>query len=158
MPLRMRSPLPSLEGAAAWLNGAEPKLEELRGFPLLVHFWSISCYICHNVVDQVNAWRDTYGREGLITISIHQPRSEAELDVAKVTQDALDEMKMTQPCAIDNDHAIVSRFANEFVPGYYVFNRRHELRHFQAGDKGYDRIEGALQRVINEPVEDEVLQ
>lgn len=157
MPLRMRSPLPSLQGAAAWLNG-EPNLEELRGFPLLVHFWSISCYICHNVVEQVNGWRERYGAHGLVTISIHQPRSESELDIAAVTADALNEMKMTQPCAIDNDHAIVGAFQNQFVPAYYVFNRNHELRHFQAGDKGYDRIEAALTRVIEEPAEDEVLQ
>lgn len=156
MPLRMRSPLPSLEGAATWLNG-EPDPEALRGRPLLVHFWSVSCYICHNVVDQVNAWRDKYGEQGLAMISIHQPRSEDELDVQKVTADALNEMKMTQPCAIDNDHAIVGHFQNQFVPAYYVFNRKHELRHFQAGDKGYDRIEAALERVVNEPVEEEAL-
>ena len=157
MSLRMRSPLPSLQGAAAWLNG-EPDLEALRGRPLLVHFWSISCYICHNVVDQVNGWRDTYGAQGLVTISVHQPRSESELDIAAVTADALNEMKMTQPCAIDNDHAIVGAFQNQFVPAYYIFNRKQELRHFQAGDKGYDRIEAALARVIEEPAEEEVVQ
>ncbi|GAC1392427.1 MAG: hypothetical protein NVSMB31_10570 [Vulcanimicrobiaceae bacterium] len=55
-----------------------------------------------------------------------------------------------QRCAMDNDHAIVDRFANAFVPAYYVFNRRHELRHFQAGDKSYDRIEAAIERVLTE--------
>ncbi|HEY8313449.1 MAG TPA: TlpA disulfide reductase family protein [Candidatus Baltobacteraceae bacterium] len=153
----MRSPLPSLEGAAAWINGA-PNFEELRGLPLIVHFWSISCHICHETVDRVNGWRDAYSAKGLAFVSIHQPRSEAELDSEAVTKDALGEMKMTQPCAIDNDHAIVGRFQNQFVPGYYVFNRKHELRHFQAGDKGYDRIESAIERVLNEPAEDEELQ
>ncbi|MGZ6160627.1 MAG: TlpA family protein disulfide reductase [Vulcanimicrobiaceae bacterium] len=157
MALRMRSPLPSLEGVATWING-EPDMEELRGLPLLVHFWSVSCYICHNTVEQVNAWRDKYGEQGLAFISIHQPRSEAELDTKAVEKDALEEMKMTQPCAVDNEHTIVERFQNQFVPGYYLFNRNHELRHFQAGDKGYDRIEAAIERVLNEPAEDEVLQ
>ena len=57
-------------------------------------------------------------------------------------------MGLTQPLAIDNEHTIVGRFANQFVPAYYVFNRNHELRHFQAGDKGYDRIESAIERVV----------
>jgi len=153
----MRTPLPSLEGVPTWING-EPKIEELRGLPVLVHFWSITCYICHDVVEQVNAWRDKYGEHGMAFISVHQPRSESELDVDAVRKDALENMKMTQPCAIDNEHTIVERFENQFVPGYYVFNRRHELRHFQAGDKGYDRIETAIERVLNEPAEDEVLQ
>ena len=157
MALRMRSPLPSLEGVAAWING-EPKMEELRGLPVVVHFWSVTCYICHDVVDQVNAWRDKYAPQGVAFVSVHQPRSEAELDPAAVTKDALENMKLTQPCAIDNEHTLVDRFQNQFVPGYYVFNRNHELRHFQAGDKGYDRLEAAIERVVNEPAEDQVLQ
>lgn len=149
MPLRMRSPLPSLEGAAAWING-EPKPEDLAGRPVLVHFWSISCYLCHDVVEQVNAWRDKYEKDGLIFIAVHQPRSEAELDLEAVKKDALEEMKLAQPCAIDNDHAIVERFQNQFVPAYYLFDRTHHLRHFQAGDKGYDRIESAIERILHE--------
>lgn len=153
----MRSPLPSLEGVATWING-EPKAEELRGFPVFVHFWSISCHLCHNAAEQVNAWREIYGAEGMIFIAVHQPRSEAELDVDAVRKDALEEMQLSQPCAIDNEHTLVERFQNQFVPAYYVFNRRHELRHFQAGDKGFDRLEAAIARTISEPAEDEVLQ
>jgi thiol-disulfide isomerase/thioredoxin len=150
MPLRMRSPLPSLEGATAWING-EPDAVDLQAHPVFVQFWSISCYICHDVAARVNAWRDKYSKDGVKFISIHQPRSEAELDVNAVRNDALEAMKLTQPCAIDNDHTIVERFTNQFVPAYYVFDRNHELRHFQAGDKGYERIEAAIERVLQEP-------
>lgn len=150
MPLRMRTPLPSLSGVPVWLNGGEPAAESLRGRPVVVQFWSVSCYICHDVVDQVNAWRDTYAPQGVAFISVHQPRSEAELDVEKVTADARDAMKITQPLAIDNEHTIVERFENQFVPAYYVFDRAHQLRHFQAGDKAYERIEAAIQRVLDE--------
>ncbi|MEO6913971.1 MAG: TlpA family protein disulfide reductase [Candidatus Baltobacteraceae bacterium] len=118
----------------------------------MVHFWSISCYICHDVVEQVNVWREKYGQK-MAFISVHQPRGPEELDIEKVTADALGAMKMTQPCAIDSDHAIVRRFENQFVPGYYVFNRQHQLRHFQAGDKGYGRIEGAIARIIDDLAE-----
>lgn len=149
MPLRMRSPLPSLEGAAAWING-EPKPEDLAGRPVLVQFWSISCYLCHDVAQQVNAWREKYEGQGLAFVAVHQPRSQAELDIEAVKKDALEEMKLAQPCAIDNDHAIVERFQNQYVPAYYLFDRAHQLRHFQAGDKGYDRIESAIERILHE--------
>jgi thioredoxin-like negative regulator of GroEL len=144
----MRTPLPLLEGVPTWLNGGMPSAAELEGHPVLVHFWSISCYICHDVVDKVNGWRDKFGPQGLKVIAVHQPRGPEELDIEKVTADALGAMGLTQSLAIDNDHTIVGRFANQFVPAYYVFNRNHELRHFQAGDKGYDRIESAIERVV----------
>jgi thioredoxin-like negative regulator of GroEL len=148
MALRMRSALPSFEGVDAWINGSAPTPESLAGKPVLVHFWSVTCYICHDVAKQVAEWRDRFGAQGLEVIAIHQPRGPEELDLARVQADALGEMGLTQPCAIDNEHTIVDRFENQFVPAYYVFNRNHELRHFQAGDKGYDRIVTAIERVL----------
>ncbi len=149
MALRMRSPLPSLEGAHAWVNH-EVAIEELRGRPVVVSFWSMSCHLCHENAELIAAWRDRFAERGVAFVAIHQPRGADELDVGAVTKDALEEMALTQPVAIDNGHAIVDRFANEFVPAFYVFNRRHELRHFQAGGKGLERIEAAIERVLAE--------
>lgn len=157
MALRMRSPLPSLEGAAAWING-EINAEELRGFPVVVSFWSKSCYQCHDTAEQFAAWRDKYSQHGVAFVAVHQPRSQDELDIAVVTEDAKNEMHLTQPVAIDNTHTIVDRFENQFVPAFYVFNRMHQLRYFQAGAKSFERIEAAIERVLTEPAEDEVLQ
>ena len=59
-------------------------------------------------------------------------------------------MNITHRAAFDNDLQIVERFDNQFVPAYYLFDRAHKLRHFQAGDKSYDRIEAAIERVLAE--------
>ncbi|UFP93330.1 TlpA disulfide reductase family protein [Gloeobacter morelensis] len=150
MALRMRAPLPSLAGVPTWINGGEPQPEDYQGKVVLVHFWSISCYICHDVVEQFNAIRDAYQPKGVVVLSVHQPRSEAELDAAAVTKDAVEAMLLTQPCAIDSEHTLVERFTNEYVPGYYVFDRKGEMRHFQTGGKGYERITKALDRCLAE--------
>lgn len=147
MALRMRSPLPEFNGVPGWVNG-EPTAEDLAGHPVLVQFWSLSCYLCHDTAAQVAAWRDKYAPLGLKMIAIHQPRSEDELDAEKVTTDAVGPMAITQPCAIDSAHTIVERFENQFVPAFYVFNREHQLRHFQAGGQGLERIEAAIERVL----------
>ena len=152
----MRSPLPSLEGATAWVNG-EPKPEELRGLPVVVSFWSKSCYMCHETAEKFAQWRDKFANHGVAFIAVHQPRAEDELDVDAVTTDAKEEMRLTQPVAIDNTHTIVDRFENQFVPSFYVFNRNHELRHFQAGGKGFERIEAAIERVMSESADEENL-
>jgi thiol-disulfide isomerase/thioredoxin len=149
MTLRSRSPLPDLGGVEHWVNG-EPDPSALAGHPVLVHFWSLTCPICHGVAQQVSAWRDTYSPRGLAVVAVHQPRGPAELDVARVTAAATGEFGITQPCAVDNEHTLVDRFGNTGVPAFYIFDRSHELRHFQAGDKGHDRIEAALERVLEE--------
>ena len=149
MPLRLKTPMPSLDGIADWENGGKPSDEALAGHPVLVHFWSVSCYICHNVADVVSGWRDKYEPRGLKVIAIHQPRGPEELDVAKVTEDAHGEMGITQPLGIDNTHTVVKAFENEFVPAYYLFDANHELVHRQAGDRGFERLETKIEEVLS---------
>ena len=148
MPLRMHTPLPSLDNVAAWENGGQPSAEDLAGHPVLVHFWSLSCYICHDVAGVINGYRDTYGPRGLKVIAVHQPRNPDELDIAKVKADADGEMGLTQPLAFDNTHTIVKAFQNEFVPAYYLFDRNHELIHRQAGDRGFERLEAKIEEAL----------
>lgn len=148
MPLRTGSPLPSLAGVPTWINGGEPASEDLAGKPLLIHFWSITCYICHNVADEIARWQAEYGPRGLAVIAIHQPRSAEELDVAKVAEDATSAMHITWPCAIDNEHTLVERFENQFVPAYYVFDRDDKLVHRQAGDRGFERLHDKIGELL----------
>ena len=149
MPMRTGSALPALEGVAGWINGA-PKAEELAGKPLLVHFWSVSCHICHDVAPEVAAWQAEYGPRGLAVVGVHQPRGPAELDIAAVTADALGAMGITWPCAVDNEHALVRRFENQFVPAYYLFDADGKLVHRQAGDRGFERLHEKIAEALHE--------
>ena len=98
MPMRMRTPLPSLDGAAAWENGGKPSDEDLAGAarprPLLV---GQLLHLPQRGRRGGSGWRDTYGPRGLKVIAVHQPRGPEELDIAKVTEDAHGEMGITQP-------------------------------------------------------------
>lgn len=146
----MGTPAPPLDGVATWINGGAPVPEELAGKPLLVHFWSISCYLCHDVAGEIARWQADYGPRGLQVIGVHQPRGPEELDPATVTADARDAMGITWRNAIDSEHALVARFENEFVPAYYVFDRDHTLVHRQAGDRGFERLRAKLDAVLDD--------
>lgn len=152
MPLRLRSPLPSLEGAVTWLNTADPAgpdgaLQPAR--PLLVHFWAVSCGLCKEAMPQVNTWRETYGPRGLQVLAIHMPLKEADTNLDRIRQ-AAERLGLTQPIAVDSRLAISDRFLNQYTPAYYVFDTEGLLRHFQAGAKGLDLVEQRIQRVLEE--------
>jgi thiol-disulfide isomerase/thioredoxin len=153
MGLHMNSPLPSLEGATKWFNVEEGRKEftseELKGSPTVVHFWSVSCHTCHEVADQVQAWKKEWEPKGVKFISVHQAKSAADLDLAKIEKD-IQKMGMDQPVAADNDFKIIDAFGNEFMPAFYVFDSAGKMRHFQAGDKGFDRLLDRIGRVVNE--------
>ncbi len=146
MPLRLGAPMPSLAGASQWVNGT---LDEaaLAGKPVLVHFWAVGCHICHENMPTINSWRDEYGAKGLVTIAIHVPRSEEEMDVEQVIAQA-QQMSITELLGIDNTHDVNDLFQNEFVPAYFLFDNEGKLAGRAAGYNGLKLTEPRLQQLF----------
>lgn len=147
MSMRLGSPMPSFEGATEWVNGGPVTPEDLQGRPVLVHFWAVSCHACHDMMPVLRQWREEYAPQGLQVVGVHQPRSEADTEVAAVRR-AIEEHQLTHPIAIDNTHAITDRWGNRFVPAFYVFDHLGRLRHYQAGDRGQRMIQYAIERTL----------
>lgn len=137
MPLRRGSPLPPLEGATETFNTDGIDTSQLEGQPVLVHFWGVSCHICHQIMDQVTALRDAH--PNLKFISVHSPQKEADLDVELVKKD-IEEYGLTQPILVDNTHAITQAFENQFVPAFYLFDKEGKLYFRASGDKFMDKL------------------
>ncbi|MCT2538122.1 TlpA family protein disulfide reductase [Aquibacillus koreensis] len=144
--MRLRSPMPALDGATEWLNG-EVKREDLVGNkPTLIHFWSVSCGLCKEAMPNVNEFRDEY-KDELEVIAVHMPRSEKDLDLEQIKQVAA-EHEITQPIFVDNQHKLTDAFENQYVPAYYVFDEEGNLRHFQAGGGGMKMLRKRVNRVL----------
>lgn len=146
MALRLRTEMPELQGATEWVNG-EVNKEDLKGKPVLVHFWSISCGMCKTSMPDVLEIRDQYKDTGLQVVGIHMPRSEKDTDTAAV-KETIEKHDLTHPQAIDNQHSIVDAFENEFVPAFYLFDAEGQLRHRSAGEKALKMLERPLERIL----------
>lgn len=137
MPLRRGSPLPSLDGATETFNTDGIDKAQLEGKPVLVHFWGVSCHICHQIMDQVTTLRDAHPE--LKFISVHSPQKEADLDVDLVKKD-IEQYGLSQPILVDNTHAITQNFENQFVPSFYLFDKEGKLYFRASGDKFMDKL------------------
>ncbi|MCX6361249.1 MAG: TlpA disulfide reductase family protein [Armatimonadetes bacterium] len=146
MPMRTGTPLPELSGATEWINSPAIRAD-LVGSPLLVHFWAISCHVCHDNMPTVAAWREQYAANGLKVVAVHMPRQPEDTDVERVRGDAAS-MGITEPLAVDNSHVVADAFQNEFVPAYFLFDAEGNLRSRAAGYTGLSMLEGALKRVL----------
>jgi thiol-disulfide isomerase/thioredoxin len=146
MSLRLKTPMPSLEGATKWIN-AEPDLSSLEGKPVLVYFWAVSCHICHENMPKLIIWRETYGQKDLEMISIHCPRMKTDTDLPKV-KSAVINNGITEPCGIDNLHKIKKAFENELWPAYFLFDRDGKLKCRAAGNAGLPIIEPAIRKLL----------
>ncbi|RHW39805.1 TlpA family protein disulfide reductase [Lysinibacillus yapensis] len=145
--MKLRSPMPELTGETAWING-QVKREELMGKPTIIHFWSISCHSCKESLSEVRFLREKYGNR-IHFISVHMPRSKEDTNLEKIKKRAL-KYNMTQPIFVDSKLELSDRFHNQYVPSYYIFDRKGNLRYLQAGDSGLKLLEKRIVKLMNE--------
>ena len=153
MPMRIGTPLPSLEGATEWLSSsAAEALKDADGHPVLIHFWSVSCGMCKDNLPRVAEWREAYRAAGLHVIAIHMPRYAEDTNIDSV-RDAVAKYEIKDALAIDNEHKLRDAFQNEhgYVPAYYLFDEHHKLKSFAAGEFGVKVIEPAIERMLGAP-------
>jgi thiol-disulfide isomerase/thioredoxin len=146
--VRLRTEMPELVGATEWLNGEVKKADLIGEKPTLIHFWSISCYLCKEAMPQVNEFRDRF-KDKLNVVAVHMPRSEDDVNIEEIKRVAA-EHDITQPIFIDNELKLTDAFENQYVPAYYVFDKTGVLRHFQAGGSGMKMLEKRVLRVLEE--------
>ncbi|WP_153720573.1 TlpA family protein disulfide reductase [Sporosarcina cascadiensis] len=146
--MKLRTPMPELDGATAWLNGETSKSELVGEKPTLIHFWSVSCHLCKEAMPDVNSFRDKY-KEELNVVAVHMPRSEDDVDLEQIKEVAA-EHDITQPIFVDSELKLNDAFENQYVPAYYVFDKDGQLRHFQAGGSGMKMLEKRVNRVLDE--------
>ncbi|WP_280768550.1 TlpA disulfide reductase family protein [Salipaludibacillus daqingensis] len=144
--MKLREEMPELTGATKWLNGELSKDELVGDKPTLIHFWSVSCGLCKDAMPDVNEFRDEYEDE-LNVMAVHMPRSEKDLDMS-VIQATAQGHDITQPIFVDSEHKLTDAFENQYVPAYYVFDEKGQLRHFQAGGGGMKMLRKRVNRVL----------
>jgi thiol-disulfide isomerase/thioredoxin len=138
--------LPAFDDGVEWLDGY--RIEPRAGRPMLVHFWSHDCPLCHDGADLVNEWRSKHGDEALVMIAVFAPRPEStSLDVEAVRHDARELMRIHYPCAIDPRGELRAIFECPYSPGYFVFDRDGKLRHRQIGNDGLASVGMLLDRL-----------
>ncbi|MBM7621536.1 thiol-disulfide isomerase/thioredoxin [Bacillus tianshenii] len=143
--MKLREQMPELSGATEWINEEVTK-EDLIGKPTLIHFWSVSCYLCKEAMPEINDLRDEYDDE-LNVVAVHMPRSEDDLDLGVIRSMAMGH-DITQPIFVDSEHKLTDAFENKYVPAYYVFDAEGNLRHFQAGGSGMNMLKKRINRVL----------
>ena len=145
--MKLHTPLPDFAGVTEWVNGQVDK-EQLEGHSVLVHFWAVSCQLCKDALFFVNHWRDVYGEPyKLKFIGVHSPRSDQDAELAPIMA-AIHKYELTHPIIMDRGDAMKNAFQNGCVPAYYLFDERHQLRHYHAADRGLRLLDQRIQKIV----------
>jgi cytochrome c biogenesis protein CcdA/thiol-disulfide isomerase/thioredoxin len=141
--------LPPLDGAVQWLNSPPLTTQALRGKVVLVDFWTYSCINCLRTLPYVKAWAEKYRDQGLVVIGVHAPEFAFERDVGNVTN-AMKDLGITYPVAIDNDYKIWRAFNNQYWPAHYFADAQGRIRYHHFGEGNYAESERVIQQLLRE--------
>jgi len=139
--------MPSLDGAAEWLNSAPLGPAGLRGHVVLVDFWTLTCINWLRQEPYVRAWSQAYRNDGLVVIGVHTPEFSFEHEIDRVRQ-ATTERGIDYPVAVDNDYEIWSAFDNHYWPALYFVDADGIIRDHYFGEGRYEQSERVIQRLL----------
>ena len=143
-PLADEGPMPELGGAIGWLNSAPLNAKSLRGKVVLVDFWTYTCINSLRPLPYVKSWAAKYKDAGLVVIGVHTPEFSFEKERVNV-ENAVRELKVAYPVAIDSNDRIWQAFNNEYWPAQYLIDGKGRIRYHHFGEGEYVESE----RLIN---------
>jgi thiol-disulfide isomerase/thioredoxin len=141
--------LPDLGGAIGWLNSDPLNRKLLRGKVVLVDFWTYTCINSLRPLPYVKSWATKYKDTGLVVIGVHTPEFSFEKERVNV-ENALRDLKVTYPVAIDSNYRIWQAFNNQYWPAQYLIDGKGRIRYHHFGEGEYGESERVIQALLKE--------
>jgi thiol-disulfide isomerase/thioredoxin len=141
--------MPSFDGATQWFNSPPLASGSLRGKVVLVDFWTYSCINCLRTLPYLKAWDEKYRDQGLVIVGVHTPEFAFEKDPRNVGQ-AIRELGIKYPVAMDNQYAIWNAYSNRYWPAHYLIDAQGRIRDQHFGEGAYDETERMIQDLLKE--------
>lgn len=141
--------MPDLGGAVAWLNSGPVNRKSLQGRVVLVDFWTYTCINSLRPLPYVKAWASKYKDAGLVVIGAHTPEFSFEKQRQNV-ENAVRDLKITYPVAIDSNYEIWRAFNNQYWPAQYIIDGKGRIRFHHFGEGEFGEIERVIQQLLKD--------
>ncbi|HEY9867952.1 MAG TPA: redoxin domain-containing protein [Candidatus Obscuribacterales bacterium] len=120
-----------------WLNCRPLTMKQLLGKVVLIRFWFTDCSLCRATAPALNELHERYGRQGLVVIGIHHPKSAAGHDPGYVRRNAR-ELGFAFPIAQDRGWSTVRAFwldtgERSYTSASFLVDRQGDIRWVHEG-------------------------
>lgn len=132
-----------------WFNGDPVSFEDLRGYPILVHFWDYTSLSSLRQIPYINEWHRRYADIGLWVFGVHSPVFPFARDPAVIRR-AIERLEIRHPVVMDNDFFLWGLFRNSMWPSRYLIDREGFIRYVHSGEGVYQEFEHSLQALVVE--------
>src|SRR5436853_4337044 len=140
---------PELNGGRSWLNTDKPlSLAKLKGKVVLLDFWTYGCINCMHIIPDLKKLEQKYPNE-LVVIGVHSAKFENEKETENIRRIIL-RYEIEHPIVNDADFAIWKAYAVDAWPTRYLIDPAGYVIGSLAGEGGYDVLDAAIGRSIEE--------
>ena len=146
-PFPRRSPAPSLEGGAAWLNtSGEITLKDLRGKVVLLDFWTYCCINCIHVLPDLKYLEKKYDKE-LVVIGVHSAKFDNEKDTEAIRR-AIVRYEIEHPVINDSEMLVWRKFGARSWPTLVLLDPEGNYCGFISGEGNREILDEIVGRVV----------
>lgn len=125
------------------LDGGEMALDELRGRPVVLNFWTTWCVECHTEAPELDAFHRDFGdRVAVIGIDMREP--------ASVARRFVEEYGLTYTVLLDRDGRTSRRYRVRGVPETWILDADGVARYHLIGPVDYARLEDVISSLAAE--------
>jgi peptide-methionine (R)-S-oxide reductase len=148
-PLKDEGAFAGFDGNTGWINSPPLTAAGLRGHVVVVDFWAFSCSNCLAALPHVKSLEAKFRDRGVVVVGVHTPELENER-VESNLRNAVHELGIVYPVAIDGNNRIWNAFNNEYWPAIYIVDTHGRIRYHFFGEGAYDQEEQVVATLLDE--------
>lgn len=132
-----------------WFNSDPVVMAGLRGYTVLVDFWSYTSLPCLNTLPYLKEWHRRYEERGLVILGVHSPEFAFARDAVNVRR-AIEKLGIKYAVVMDNDFIAWGAYRNMAWPTKYLVDKNGFIRYLHSGEGSYQNFEHSIQSLLNE--------
>ncbi|MDR7332865.1 cytochrome c biogenesis protein CcdA [Roseateles asaccharophilus] len=140
-------PAPELPPGRAWINSPPLTLQQLRGRPVLIDFWTWDCVNCVRNAPVIERLHRRFADRGLVVIGVHTPEFAHERPLDGV-QAAVRRLGLGYAVVQDNDFGIWRAFGNRYWPAAWLIDADGRIVYRHEGEGGEARLAAAIEAAL----------
>jgi DNA-binding beta-propeller fold protein YncE len=144
----LNEPAPELQKSLEWINCGPTTLQSMRGYVVVVAFWSAGSAYSHNLLEDLRQLRLKYAG-ALHVIAVHVPKFEAERDPQMVRK-ACARLGVGLRVAHDPDFVTWQHYGVVAWPTAVVVDPAGVIREYFVGDRQREGLEDLITALIAE--------
>ena len=136
--------------SSKWINVERPlTLADLRGYVVLLDFWTYCCINCIHVIPDLKWLEKKYEDSPFVVIGVHSAKFENEHDERNIRA-AVQRYEIQHPVVIDNDYFLWERYVIRAWPSYVLIGPDGKILSKISGEGKREYLSHEISKALEE--------